>query len=321
MKSFFWGSSAFYFIGQLSLAAPVPTNVIPEHKHKVLHIIGDPAVTKIETNTQVPLKKDQTLDFDFSIKTNSSQILKLSLNNVWELVVLPDTEMSIDNSIERSYVQPDEIVLTKGKIYLRSIYLSEGDGFYIEFNLKSPLMQQKIESTQSIDTLFEFDSSAPAMIFCNRSQDYVAALFQHEEKVQLKTLEKVRFLGAFEPDSKNIAFDYLLNGRKIPKGQWEKKSSCDFKWIQDLESKIIKDLALQQKKKSDLVVSKKREKQKKDDSFLCHLPYGQLNQCHWKKTKEGCQRKRCNAEGKWTDLQLLNIKNCTQSEAVSDCNY
>ena len=305
----------------LSLFLSTAALGLPELKHKVLHLVGEPVVTKIEANSQVKLKKDQDLDFDFSIKTNSSQMLKLSLNNVWELLIFPDTEVLIDNSMDRNYIQPDEIILSKGKIYLRSIYINEGDDFFIDFRLKTALFEQSISSKKSINTLYEYNPEEPSVSFCNREGSLEAALFQHEETIQLNALEKVSFQGQFEKDSKKVAFDMLLGGRKIPRGKWAKKSTCDFKWIENLESKIQNDLASLRKKKSLDLQKQKREKQKKDSHYLCHLPYGQLHQCHWQKTKDGCERRRCNAEGKWMDLQVLSSSACVKSDLVSACDY
>lgn len=293
----------------------------PEFKHKVLHVVGDPVATKIETNSKIKFKKDQELDFDFSIKTNAKQMVKLSLNNIWELLIFPDTDVFIDNSLDRNYIQPDEIILSKGKIYLRSIYISSGDDFFIDFRLKTPMSDQAISSAKVVNTLFEYNPEGPSMSFCNREGSFDAVLFQHEEKIALKALEKVSFQGEFTKDSKNIAFDMLLGGRKIPKGKWNKITSCDFKWAQDLEIKIQNDLASLQKNKAEKIEKQKQEKKDKDNRYLCHSPYGQLSQCHWKKTKDGCQRARCNAEGKWMDLQLLSSSACEKTDSVSACDY
>ena len=65
------------------------------------------------------------------------------------------------------------------------------------------------------------------------------------------------------------------------------------------------------------------DKKRNDARFLCHEPYGQLDQCHFIMNQNKCLRTRCNAEGKWTDqTEIGSVKNlCSVTGDVKGCGY
>ena len=74
-----------------------------------------------------------------------------------------------------------------------------------------------------------------------------------------------------------------------------------------------------------LFCKKKNELKKYNDSkYLCHEPYGQLDDCSWVLNNKKCHRSRCDAQGQWNDLQFVLRSpsgKCTATPFVSKCDY
>ncbi len=157
-----------------------------------------------------------------------------------------------------------------------------------------------------------------------------------EESVQISSGQQVDFQGQIEDDE--IAYDVLLQGRRIPKGALGK--------VVPLNLEDHKRLLEEEKvKRAQVEAQKKQEKAKalklKKDGAICDKPFGRLNDCSWtctnkKKNKQGlclpvenqatlCVRHRCNANGDWAEATDLSVDQaavkCKSETIVSECDY
>ena len=117
-------------------------------------------------------------------------------------------------------------------------------------------------------------------------------------------------------EKNDIQYDLLLEGKKIPKGHWGSLTTCNFADYEKIEQEIKE----KSKKQEDLVLKKKRM----DAKYLCHEPYGQLNDCLWVKSQNECIRKRCDAQGRWADPQTIKAQmsfECSSEATVKKCDY
>lgn len=197
-----------------------------------------------------------------------------------------------------------------------------------EVDLFEPL---KIESdffsitthkNQKLSLLIDVNLKEAKLNVCNFSSDFKLELFHHETDQTLKANEGVRFNGSLDK-SGQIAYDLLLEKRKIPKGKWAEKEVCLADQIQKIQDQVV---AFHLKTMQDLEkarLAKIAEKKRNDLIYLCHEPYGKLDQCHFILRQNKCIRERCNAEGKWTDQTEIGVvKNlCSPQGEVKGCGY
>lgn len=139
-----------------------------------------------------------------------------------------------------------------------------------------------------------------------------------DEKVSLQPGQRATFRGLLEEGE--IAYDLLLEGRKVPKGRWEKPTQL-----------TKEDLALysfESERRIQAAEARRRQKQKsaeeaRQNRNLCVNPAGNLNDCYWKKNDKICQRFRCAADGKWKDPQSAESSQCQghSHTTVKSCDY
>lgn len=153
-----------------------------------------------------------------------------------------------------------------------------------------------------------------------------------EASAEVKAMERVKFVGVIE--DREIAYDILLRGRKIPRGELEavrpftKDEARPF-----LEERKV-ELRAQEVRRKEI------ERQREEDAKvnrICERPKGRLFECAW--TCEGapkgstrcpvdrpgvsCVRRRCNANGEWaeaTPLKPAEARNfCQKIQQVGPC--
>jgi hypothetical protein len=139
-----------------------------------------------------------------------------------------------------------------------------------------------------------------------------------DEKVTIKSGEKATFRGVLEEGE--IAYDLLLEGRKVPKGRWEKPRS--------IGKEDLARYSLEAEKRKEAEEKRRRLKARNEQESglnrtLCVRPAGNLNECLWKKSQGVCQRFRCAADGKWKDPQTADSSFCSGPAQgfVKTCDY
>ena len=156
-----------------------------------------------------------------------------------------------------------------------------------------------------------------------------------EDSVLVKSGEQASFQGVIEGGE--IAYDILLQGRKIPKGKLSKVSKIDPKYFEAEKAKV--KAAEDALKKAALAEAKKVAAGKRPGA-ICHQPEGMFNECSWRCEKAGvfvkgqkqgcgagatCVRRRCNANGEWADRFELTAEiggnMCKADAVVGACDY
>lgn len=289
---------------------------------KVLQVVSGPEVI-VGENQKIKLTQSTILTDRTHFKTAVNQFVKIQLGGFYELSILDQSDILVDLKDVEGHPNSYIIQLNHGQIYLKRIsnptkpILDQK----IELNLKSVFFDWKVSSEKNLDIMIELKTQDPRVSFCQREGDFEVSLFDHEKKINLKTLEGVEFQGVNE--SSQVAFDILLNGRKIPKGHWQQVRKCNFEEIKQKESDFIKMEKLETEIHQKKNLKMKLDKQKADSKYLCHSPYGQLNECAWVLKAGRCQKTRCNAEGKWTSSEMISIAEAPECKAkpfVSICD-
>lgn len=289
---------------------------------KVLQVVSGPEVT-VGENQKIKLSQATILKDQGRFKTVANQFIKIQLGEFYELSLLDQSDVFVDLKDIEGHSNSYTIQLNLGQIYLKRIsnptkpILDQK----IELNLKSVFFDWKVSSEKNLDIMIELKTQDPRVSFCQREGDFEVSLFDHEKKINLKTLEGVEFQGVNE--SSQVAFDILLNGRKIPKGHWQQVRKCSFDDIQQKETDFVKMEQLEKEVLQKKALKMKQDKQAADSKYLCHSPYGQLNECAWVLKAGRCQKTRCNAEGKWTSSEMISIAeapDCKAKPFVSICD-
>lgn len=307
----------FILIVAILLASQVFSDEI-----KVLQAVSGPEVT-LGDGQKMKLKKSAILKDVARFKTATNQFIQIQLGRFYELSILDQSDVFVDLKSIEGHQDVYTIHLMQGQIYLKKIANLEETVLSqkIELNIKSVFFDWKISSEKKIDLMIDLKTQDPFIRFCQREGDFEVSLFDHEKKINLKTLEGVEFQGVNE--SNQVAFDILLNGRKIPKGHWQQIQKCSFDDIQQKETDFVKMEKLDAEMNHKKALKMKQDKQKADSKYLCHSPYGQLNECAWVIKAGRCQKTRCNAEGKWTGSEMISIAEapeCKSQPFVSKCD-
>lgn len=198
---------------------------------------------------------------------------------------------------------------------------TEADHFE-PLKIESDFFSMMTQKDQKLSLLIDINLKDAKLNVCNFSSDFKLELFDHEIDQTLKANEGVKFNGTLDK-SGQIAYDLLLEKRKIPKGKWGTKEVCLADQVKKIQDQVV---AFHLKTTQDLEkarLAKIAEKKRNDLLYLCHEPYGKLDQCHFILRQNKCIRERCNAEGKWTDQTEIGVvKNlCSVKGEVKGCGY
>ncbi|NUN06023.1 MAG: hypothetical protein HUU57_09695 [Bdellovibrio sp.] len=155
-----------------------------------------------------------------------------------------------------------------------------------------------------------------------------------DESVRVKAGQQASFQGVLEGGE--IAYDVLLKGKKIPKGQLSGVTAMD-------PNDLAKFTEAEKKKAQQAAKEKARGKaaleQAKRAGMICTNPSAKFNECAWicAKNPKGekkacnfaagaqCERQRCNANGVWAELTVIDAEKagslCGVKPVVGPCDY
>lgn len=177
------------------------------------------------------------------------------------------------------------------------------------------------------DFTLEYNPETPSVTLRVLDGSTVFKGLGNEIELELKAGEMATFKGVFE--NNELAFDVLLKGRKVAKGQ-----ATEIQKIPDAELRMWKGRDEAVKAKAKRVAQAMVVKRKK--SQICDQPFGELGQCAWKceknpkkaktctlKSGAVCVRFRCDANGAWSDRAELSAtrSDCGASPVVGPCDY
>ncbi|MFN8791867.1 MAG: hypothetical protein ACK5Y2_10480 [Bdellovibrionales bacterium] len=181
------------------------------------------------------------------------------------------------------------------------------------FALKSPLFEVNLPIGETVLMYDPERALAEAMVI--QGQMEFRAL-NAEESAVLTSGQKVSFRGLLEEGE--IAYDLLLQGRKIPKGRLqpiEKLNQQDL-----LRYSSFSEKESRKEKERKRLAAEKKALEKRGPN-LCQKPNGTLNECLWKKEGNSCWRSRCVADGLWKDRQKVESWECESKSKLGPCNY
>lgn len=283
--------------------------------------VGRPLIQLVDGQVKVEPVKGKLIEQSFTVKTSTNEQIKIELGKDFYLIVFPESSVKIEGFyVTKKDYKVRAVNFDSGRFYLKNgsnltddltvIYQSD---FFIWKNT---------EKNNQREFFVELNPVIAQVRFCAGAQGISASLFDHETVKNLKYQEGASFQGVLK--NGELEFDQLLEGRKVPKGEWKDKFTCDFKQIlkemNDLEASEIAKI-----KKNEQQRKAAEKKRKADyDKSLCHEPNGQFNECLWKWENKLCVRYRCDGQGHWKDRQQLPKNHSYQCETkpkVSKCDY
>lgn len=292
---------------------------------QIVDVIFDPVAISTE-NKQIKLLKKLEINQNFKIKTNENQFVKIKMNDAYILNIYNNTEVQVVSSLSTDNITMYSVQIKTGQVYIHTINSEKNEvkaakNDYL-LQLESDFFDWQLSIDHKINLLINYDSAKAQIDFCNKADSFDIALFNHEKVQKLQALQSVAFQGITE--NNKLAFDILLKGRKIPKGLWQEPKLCSFTKIEDLEKKLATS-EIQNSKSAIAILRKKNELKKFNDAkYLCHNPYGQMNECSWVLSGQKCYRTRCDAGGQWSDRQQIltvTANGCSKSATVTKCDY
>lgn len=267
--------------------------------------------------------KEEASKTDWVLTTNNFKNVKangqpLKKANVWQFSTLHQLETTASEAYvflpDRFYLKlfPETMVkwngelfqLIKGRVYIKN--LANDFTFQIlglfKFSIKiGDFVVEHSAATKITD--FEF---------VHQSQNI--QIDSDDRTILASEGTKHRFIPEFVDG--DMAYDFLLNDRKIPKMKMEKT---------ELKNVVILDVAIwKQTIKKAAEIKKKAVAKAKADSgiYICKAPKGALNNCVFVKESTHCARYTCDLNGAWA-LRTEFEKNefCPKIKTIKPCEW
>lgn len=243
----------------------------------------------------LPLKKGQLWTFSSmtQLQTGNADVL-VSWSERYYLKINKNTEIRWDEPV---------LHLVRG-----SVYVKDRDGGIV-FQIPG-FFKFKVKPG---DFIAEFDASTKTGRFEILKESQVLHIDSDDR--EMNTLEGTTL--SFQPEyvDGDMAYDFLLNDRKIPKLKMEKgKTTASFmdvsQWKVSLTHAVMEKQKVEQQTKVD------------SSKFICKKPNGNLNTCYFIKEGQQCVRYTCNLNGLWS-LKTSFAKNdlCPIQKTVKDCEW
>jgi hypothetical protein len=302
---FFWVISYLLFFASAAFAFP-----------EVISWQNSPKVV-FDNKSQAVLSKKGLLKRPFALVTGAHDELELGVNHFDRLYVYGNSKVQVlEFGSEEEFLS--DFYFLDGKIRYTSEFRGKQKNF--DITIKTPFFDLKL--TKPADFFIELNMDQAWVEVKVVKGSLPLEFFAYEKKVTLEEGQKVKFQGIKAADKISIQYDYLLGGRKVPKGQLSEVSPFDS------EAYIKADTAAQQaeiKRKKDIEfkrLEKIRKQKAYEDSFLCKKPFANKDQCAWWVENKKCFRKRCNASGAWGDITERPLTaSCKPEPIVGPCDY
>lgn len=250
---------------------------------------------KVKVNG-VALKTAQFWEFPSwsQIETQDEEAM-VFLAGKYYLKVYKNTHLRWDNSV---------LYLNSGRVYIKSISP--------EITLVIPsFFKFKITSA---DFVADYDKETKKSEFQVLTQNQKIQIDSDDREIPVSEGTQI----SFQPEyvDGEIAYDFLLNDRKIPKFHMEKSK---------IEKPILMDANLWKVPLKKALVNKQKvaKKTKVDNSKnICKKPNGILNACHFVKEEKYCIRYACNLNGQWAQRTIFEANEfCPKEKTVKNCEW
>lgn len=289
------------------------------------YVVHYPLVSRIEGKTYIKdtgeNKKKLTRLYRLRDKaflyTDKNSKIRIELSKKSFLILEENSALEIPYIVNEKF---KELKLVQGRF---RFICEESD---CALRVKSDLFDETVGAG---DVIFEYQPEIPKMIGICLKGEFRFRGLEQEKTLLLQAKEYGLFIG--QKLNNQVAYDVLLRGQKVAKGQASdalKLSDSDVQKYQ--QSKDLKTPPLYPIE----------NKPKKRPGDICEKPFGQLNQCAWvcenlpkgakkcetpkasKKTVE-CVRMRCFANGQWGDRKVLSESQaiCGVKPVVNACDY
>lgn len=278
---------------------------------------NSPAVV-FDNKTQAILVKKGLLKRPFAIVTASKDEFEFKVNHVDRIYIYEKTKAQVlDISREGSI---SDFYILDGKVRYSTEFRGAARPSTFDIALKTPFFDLKIAN--EADFFIELNMDRAWVEIKVVKGSLPLEFFAYEKKLTLKEGQSVKFQGVKADDKINIQYDYLLGGRKVPKGQLEEVKIFDSSAYLKAEAKLHEQENKKKKEAEFKRLEKIRKQKEYEDSFLCKKPFGHKDQCAWWLEDKKCYRKRCNAAGAWGDIieRPMNPK-CKLQPVVAECDY
>lgn len=205
--------------------------------------------------------------------------------------------------------------------------------------LKTDLVELELTAA---DAGFLYDPLVPRVEVFNMRGNSLLRVRESFESVRLEGKQKVYFQGVMEDGE--IAYDLLLEGKKIPKGILSPPLALTAEeeriFVPAVKARAKKEAPANAASSGGKKSTVKKSPVARIKSHLCEKPMGKLNECAWvcdapkglkfkncptEKKDVQCVRRRCDANGEWRDPFALPAEagklKCTSKALVAPCDY
>lgn len=297
----------------------------------VLNFAGHPTVELKDGSIKPTLKENLNIKSDAYFRTHENEYLIMKINNFYQVTVLPNSVFTLEGVKQKEAFDVRSVYIRSGLVHIlelpqikveKSFYKEGPEPAYEAMKIDSDFFSILTQDDQKLSLFVSIDPKTALLEVCNLSQDFKLDLFDHEVSQKLKRDEAIQFQGVLDKSGK-VAYDLLLEKRKVPQGKWLERKPCSVDQIKKIQSEVEKNQLSEAQKIQKNQKARQAQKKKDDARFLCHKPYGQLDQCHFVLKQNKCFRERCNAEGKWAEsTEVGRAKNlCTTQGDVRACGY
>ncbi|MGZ3691742.1 MAG: hypothetical protein ACXVAX_09570 [Pseudobdellovibrio sp.] len=272
-----------------------------------------------DNKKQAVLVKKGLLKRPFALVTANHDQLELGLNHFDTIFLYEKSKAQVlDFASEGELI--NEFYLLDGKLRYKVEFKGLDKERNSDLTLKTSFFDLKI--SKPVDFLIELDMAQARVDVKVIKGSLPLEFFAYEKKINLTEGQQVRFQGVLSDDKQSIKYDYLLDGKKVPKGTLGEVKTFDLSGFAKEEADAkAKETA--RKNKIEFARLEKIRKQKAyEDSFLCKKPFANKDQCAWWVENGKCYRKRCNVSGGWGDQieRPLSAK-CKADFTVDACDY
>lgn len=310
--------STFIFFSAATCFAKPENFFIFEFKGRpqIVHLQEKADISKVSEPRQNKAIRGQAI-----LRTDDKSEITIQVDPSIKLKIYPDSEVFFPNIVWESG-QIENFILKRGRIRWEAEVASK-------IKLESDLFESRLPAGIF---LISYNPKTPQIqILCFKGEiDFQEK--NGENSLLLKAGKKAHFLGKIEDGE--IVYDILLHGRKIPKGQKSQIEDINAEEIKKYSREEELKLEKNQKKKAAEIAKKSLRKDE-----ICQNPAGIFNECAWicegnpKEQKKcrldlarvKCVRKRCNANGIWSEPLGLDkasgSKICQVNPVVQTCDY
>lgn len=292
----------------------------------VLQVQGKVSVTTGMTPRAGKAVKGLNLQTRAVVKAESESQIKIQWDEKRTLMVLENSEISVP-AISFETGEAPLIVLKTGALRWQGF---ETDGYKVA--VRSDLYEFILPPADFVLSINPVKAYGEVRVLKGR---FEFSALNGENSVLVQSGQKAGFQGVLEEGQ--IAYDILLKGKKIPRGQLTPVRTLE----KDDDDFAAKAEARQKKNEAAAkAAAAKKAEEKKQLNQICANPSAKFDQCAWvcegnpkgekkecrlEKPGVQCVRQRCNANGEWADKTVLEREKaqslCKSASVTGPCDY